>query len=68
MQTALKLPFAGGRVRDIGAFLYGGSYGYYWSSSPSGTNGYYLYFGSSSIDPSNGNIRADGFSVRCFKN
>jgi len=68
MQTALKMPFAGGRFWSNGAFFNGGSFGYYWSSSPNGTNGYNLYFYSSDIYPSSNNGRAYGFSVRCFKN
>jgi surface protein len=68
MQTALKIPFAGFRIRNNGAFFSGGSYGYYWSSSPNGSYGYYLYFLSSNINPSYYDVRAYGFSVRCFKN
>jgi len=68
MQTALKLPFAGYRGLDNGAFDDGGSFGYYWSSSPDGTGGYLLLFVSSEVDPSIIYDRAEGFSVRCFKN
>lgn len=68
MQTALQLPYAGYRNSSNGTWLNGGSSGYYWSSSPSGTNGYILIFSSSSILPSNAIDRASGFSVRCFKN
>jgi hypothetical protein len=68
MQTSLKMPFAGYRSRDNGAFSYGGSYGRYWSSSPNGANGYNLGFYSSYIGPSSNYGRAIGFSVRCFKN
>jgi len=68
MQTALKLPYAGFRHRNNGALINGGSYGYYWSSSPNGTNGHYLYFYSSKITPSHFNSRVYGFFVRCFKN
>ena len=45
-----------------------GTNGNYWSSSPNGTNGYNLNFNSTAINPSNNNNRANGFSVRCFKN
>jgi len=68
MQTSLKMPFAGSRHWDNGAFDDGGSGGDYWSSSPNGTNGYFLYFNSSNINPSHSLHRAYGFSVRCFKN
>ena len=70
MKTALKLPYAGNRDRYNGSFDNGGSLGYYWSSSPNGTSGYLLYFGSGGIYPSysNLNYRAYGCSVRCFKN
>jgi len=68
MQTKLKLPYAGYRNRFSGSFLGGGASGYYWSSSPYGTYGYYLSFGPSSINPSSTTHRANGFSIRCFKN
>ena len=68
MQSALKLPYAGGRNWNNGPWNFGGSYGYYWSSTPNGANGYNLYFNSSNIDPSDISNRAYGFSVRCFKN
>ena len=67
LQTALKMPLAGYRHRSIG--LYAQSFrGFYWSASPNGTYWYAMSFYSSLIDPSNGNYRAHGFSVRCFKN
>ena len=68
LQTALKLPYAGGRNRGNGSFVNGGSNGYYWSSSPNGTGGYSLSFNSSYVNPSRYDYRANGFSVRCFKN
>jgi len=68
MQTALKLPFAGLRSRGTGSFRNGGSQGYYWSSSPYSYNGYYLFFNSSDIIPSYATRRANGLSIRCFKN
>ena len=65
-----KLPFAGGR-NYYGASLNGqGSYGYYWSSSPSSAssnNARYLYLDSSSVYANDYYYRANGFSVRCFK-
>lgn len=68
MQTALKLPFAGYHHRFDGIMFNQSSYGYYWSSSPNGTYGYRLYFGSSDVTSSDVSVRAFGFSVRCFKN
>ena len=50
-------------------FVYAGNYGYYWSSTPvsNGTNAYILLFGTTtSIYPSNNNVRQYGFSVRCI--
>ncbi len=53
METALKFPYAGIRSWAGGISMQGqGTYGRYWSSSPNGTNGYFLYFGSSYIYPS----------------
>ena len=70
--SKLALPFAGRRVNDGSTILSKGTYGYYWSSVPypAGTNSsYYLQVGSYNIYPnSNEYGRANGFSVRCFKN
>ena len=68
MSNALKLPMAGLRSWNDASLSYQGTIGYYWSSSPNGTNGYLMLFNSSNINPSNNNNRANGFSVRCFKN
>ena len=65
--STLKLPLAGYRGRIDAALYYRGSYGYYWSSSPSGTNASNLSFDSGGVDPANANNRAYGFSVRCVK-
>ena len=65
-----KLPFAGGR-NYYGASLNGqGSYGYYWSSSPSSASSdsaRRLYLGSSNVNANFNLDRAYGYSVRCFK-
>jgi uncharacterized protein (TIGR02145 family) len=45
-----------------------GSNGNYWSSSPNSPNAYNLNFNVSNVNPANNNNRANGFSVRCFKN
>ena len=68
MQTALQLPYAGNRFWSDGTRSFGGSFGYYWSSSPSGTFGHYLHFNSSYLYPAFSSNRALGLSVRCFKN
>ena len=61
-------PASGYRSSNNGGMGGVGSYGYGRSSSPnSATNGYNLIFLSSGVLPSNGNSRADGFSVRCVK-
>jgi uncharacterized protein (TIGR02145 family) len=62
--TSFFLPSAGTRVRD--GYLYDISYGYYWSSTASGTTSYNLFFTSANINPvSVSNTRTHGFSVRC---
>ena len=55
-----------------GGYLYGsslddaGSYGYYWSATPTGSSdAYILYFDSGDIYASNYSSRYFGFSVRC---
>lgn len=45
-----------------------GSYGFYWSSTPYGTNSaYYLFFLSGSVSPANLDSRYLGFSVRLVR-
>lgn len=59
-------PASGCRVSSDGSLGRDGSYGYYWSSSPSSqTIGYYLYFDSGIVYPSSSSNRASGFPVRC---
>ena len=65
--SVLKLPLAGNRSRIGAALNDRGSYGYYWSSSPSGSNALYLLFYSGGVHPASVNGRAYGFSVRCVK-
>ena len=49
-----------------GGFIDQGGYGRYWSSSQStGNDAYFLYFYSTSVDPSNGGSKYLGRSVRC---
>ncbi|MCL7753303.1 fibrobacter succinogenes major paralogous domain-containing protein [Polaribacter sp. Z022] len=64
--SALALPAAGSRSRSNGALSVVGSYGYYWSSTVSGTNARSLHFLSSNAFV-NTNNRARGSSVRCIK-
>ena len=43
-------------------------YGFYWSASPFNNDACYLYlYYSGSVNPSNGNYRARGLSVRCLQ-
>lgn len=59
----LRLPAAGFRNGN-GNSYYQGTYGYYWSSSPSGASALNVYFNGSAayVDTDN---RVDAFSVRC---
>jgi hypothetical protein len=68
MKTELKITMAGGRNWSDSFMGNQGNYGFYWSSSPNGTNGYNMFFNSISINSSGNYGRADGLSVRCFKN
>ena len=51
-----------------GRISYVGSYGYYWSSTPRGSDSaYFLYLDSGNANPSNGGYsRYNGFPVRCL--
>jgi hypothetical protein len=62
----LKLPLAGFRFNSNGSLFYVGTYGFYWSSTVSGTSARYLNFISSdaSMDTRS---RSGGGSVRCLK-
>ena len=69
MGTYLKMPMAGFRRYDDADVSDVGSFGFYWSSTPSNANyAYNLGFDSSDIYPQNYIYRSYGFSVRCFKN
>jgi hypothetical protein len=68
MQNDLLLPLAGVRLNNNGFVNYQGNYGSYWSSSPRSTNSYDLSISSLNINPTNGDNRSYGLSVRCFKN
>jgi hypothetical protein len=60
-------PAAGYRDVTSGGLGYVGSNGYYWSSSPNGASGCFLYFSSTSVSPSASNgYRGYGFPARCI--
>ncbi len=59
----------GGSCNYIGSMLYQGSNAYYWSSTQYDTKyGYFLYYDSSSANPTNSIPKYYGLSVRCVKN
>ncbi|MBO5419058.1 MAG: hypothetical protein J6A22_03140 [Bacteroidales bacterium] len=61
-------PASGFRYFDDGSIGYIGVDGYYWSSTPSRTDGYYMYFNYGGyVDPAFTNYRSFGFAVRCQK-
>ncbi len=64
--SPLALPAAGSRSRTLGSFNSVGSFGYYWSSTVSGSNARSLNFYSSDAAMHNSR-RAIGHSVRCIK-
>jgi len=65
--SALKLHAAGYLFYSDGSLDYRGSFGYYWSSTQyDATNGWYLFFNSSS-SYMNANPKSYGYSVRCLR-
>lgn len=64
--SPLKLPLPGLRDFFNGSLLYGGTNGYYWSSTNYGFQSHVLNFSSDFASMGAGN-RAAGFSVRCIK-
>ena len=66
--STLKLPSAGYRYRDNATLIRPAAFGYYWSSTVSGTNASYLFL-YSSLAYMRGDLynRAHGFTVRCLK-
>jgi len=64
--SVLKLPMAGFRRNSNGSLVNVGTYGYYWSSTVSGTDARYLFFSSSDAYMYT-YYRAYGRSVRCLK-
>ena len=68
--TAAWYPAVGCRRNDSGALSYVGSYGYYWSASPSPSSSYHAYtldFNSGNVNPANSYNRSNGCSVRCVR-
>jgi uncharacterized protein (TIGR02145 family) len=65
--STLKLPMAGLRYYSDGSLLDVGTYGYYWSSTVSGTKSNVLRF-YNLIASITDNLRASGCTVRCIKN
>jgi hypothetical protein len=57
---------SGRRNYSDGSFANVGTFGYYWSSTVSGTNSRFLDFARGFANM-NANGRAYGFSVRCLK-
>ncbi len=64
--SPLKLPVGGFRLYSTGVLINVGSSGNYWSSTVDGTYSRRLSFSSTGANM-DGNGRALGFSVRCFK-
>ena len=62
------MPFAGMRDYDDASFMSRGI-GYFWSSSPYPADDYahFIYLVSSDVFVDDDNYRANGFSIRAFK-
>ena len=69
LQPLMFLPTSGFRFANPSDFYFGvGSSGYYWSSSISGTQAYFLHITSTLVHPAedfNSGYRGYGYSVRC---
>ena len=66
--STIWYPASGYRYNNDGSLNYVGSYGVYWSASPSYDLAYRLYFDNDgNIYPSIGTSRARGLSVRCLQ-
>jgi prepilin-type N-terminal cleavage/methylation domain-containing protein len=67
-QRDLKLPMAGYKgARYATSMRNQGYVGQYWSSSPSGTKGFYMYFYNGLVYPVYEIEPANGLPIRCFK-
>lgn len=62
---AIFLPATGYRNLSDGSLSSQGSYGAYWSSTPTGNDAYYLFFNNGNVYPNYYNYRSYGFPVRC---
>jgi len=67
MKWLLLYPASGRREHTSGVFGSMGSEGRCWSVALTGTNGYFLYFHSTYINPIGNNSRAYGHDVRCVQ-
>lgn len=68
LNPASWFPASGFRYFDDASIGYVGVDGYYWSVTPSQTDGYYMYFNYGGyVDPAFSNYRSFGFAVRCQK-
>jgi uncharacterized protein (TIGR02145 family) len=65
--SPLKWTLPGSRAYNNGTLYNAGSFGYYWSSTVSGSDSRYLYFSSSAAYMTVVS-RANGLTVRCIKN
>lgn len=66
--TTIWYPASGFRNCIDGSLGHVGSYGIYWSASPSSDRAFCLFFNSNGVvDPSSNGSRAYGQSVRCFQ-
>ena len=66
--STLKLPAAGYRYSRFETLYVQGTYGYYWTSTPTVTiNSFDSYINSTGVHPSHWDERAFGLSVRCLK-
>lgn len=69
-ETTAWYPAVGFRYDDSGALYSVGSYGYYWSASPSpssSSSACYLNFYNGNVYPAYNNHRSNGYSVRCVR-
>lgn len=67
LSKELNMPFAGYRNWNNANYFYQSTYAFYWSSTPTTTVAYSLYFDTTDVYPANYGNRGDGFSLRCLK-
>jgi len=65
-ENTLFLPATGTR-KSNGELDFAGTYGNYWSSTPTGTSAHNLHFSNSAVQSSSFSQRALGFAVRCVE-